>query len=39
MAEIGSRGVVPGANDNGTAVVVLLALARALLDSPPREFG
>jgi hypothetical protein len=34
MAEIGSRDVVPGANDNGTAVVVLLALARALLGSP-----
>ena len=28
MAEIGLREVVPGANDNGTAVVALLALAR-----------
>jgi hypothetical protein len=34
MAEIGSRKVVPGANDNGTAVVSLLALARRLADSP-----
>ncbi|MBS1884411.1 MAG: M28 family peptidase [Actinobacteria bacterium] len=34
MAEIGAREVVPGANDNGTAVVSLLALARRLTDSP-----
>jgi hypothetical protein len=34
MAEIGSRTVVPGANDNGTAVVLLLALARRLLEEP-----
>jgi hypothetical protein len=34
MAEIGARKVVPGANDNGTAVVSLLALARRLADSP-----
>jgi Peptidase family M28 len=34
MAEIGARDVVPGANDNGTAVIVLLALARALLAEP-----
>jgi Peptidase family M28 len=34
MAEIGSRKVVPGANDNGTAVVSLLALARHLVASP-----
>jgi hypothetical protein len=34
MAEIGSRQVVPGANDNGTAVVSLLALAKRLADSP-----
>ncbi|MGH2937823.1 MAG: M28 family peptidase [Solirubrobacterales bacterium] len=34
MAEIGSRKVVPGANDNGTAVVSLLALAKRLADSP-----
>lgn len=35
MAEIGSRKVVPGANDNGTAVVSLLALARRLVEDPP----
>jgi hypothetical protein len=34
MVEIGSRKVVPGANDNGTAVVSLLALAKRLADSP-----
>jgi hypothetical protein len=34
MAEIGFRKVVPGANDNGTAVVSLLALARRLADHP-----
>jgi hypothetical protein len=34
MAEIGSRKVVPGANDNGTAVVSLLALAKRLADRP-----
>jgi hypothetical protein len=34
MAEIGSRKVVPGANDNGTAVVSLLALARRLAEDP-----
>ena len=37
MAEIGLRGVVPGANDNGTAVVALLALAERLLEEPPAE--
>jgi len=37
MAEIGARGVVPGANDNGTAVVALLALARRLIESPPED--
>ena len=36
MAEIGARTVVPGANDNGTAVVTLLALARRLLEEPPQ---
>jgi hypothetical protein len=36
MAEIGSRDVVPGANDNGTSVVALLALARRFLAEPPR---
>ncbi len=30
MAEIGLREVVPGANDNGTSVVALLALAKRL---------
>ncbi len=35
MAEIGAREVVPGANDNGTAVVALLALAESLLAEPP----
>ncbi|MGV1048470.1 MAG: M28 family peptidase [Solirubrobacterales bacterium] len=36
MAEIGARDVVPGANDNGTSVVALLALARRLGEEPPR---
>ena len=35
MAEIGAREVVPGANDNGTAVVALLALAEELIERPP----
>jgi hypothetical protein len=34
MVEIGLRGVVPGANDNGSAVVALLALARRLREEP-----
>jgi hypothetical protein len=37
MAEIGLRDVVPGANDNGTAVVALLALAERLLERPPQN--
>lgn len=37
MAEIGARKVVPGANDNGTAVVALLALARRLIERPPEN--
>lgn len=37
MAEIGLREVVPGANDNGTAVVGLLALAERLLAEPPQD--
>lgn len=37
MAEIGLRDVVPGANDNGTAVVALLALAERLLAEPPES--
>jgi hypothetical protein len=35
MAEIGMRDVVPGANDNGSAVVSLLALAAELAERPP----
>jgi acetylornithine deacetylase/succinyl-diaminopimelate desuccinylase-like protein len=35
MAEIGARDVVPGANDNGTSVVALLALARRFGENPP----
>jgi hypothetical protein len=34
MAEIGARPVVPGANDNATAVVLLVALAARLLEDP-----
>jgi Peptidase family M28 len=34
MADIGTREVVPGANDNATGVVTLLAIARALAVSP-----
>jgi Peptidase family M28 len=35
MADIGLRDVVPGANDNGAACIVLLALAKRFLDEPP----
>jgi hypothetical protein len=35
MTDIGLRGVVPGANDNGTSVVALLALARRFAERPP----
>lgn len=35
MADIGLRDAVPGANDNGTGVVALLALAERLLAEPP----
>jgi hypothetical protein len=35
MADIGRRKVVPGANDNGTAVVSELALAQRFLAEPP----
>jgi hypothetical protein len=35
MTEIGLRETVPGANDNGTAVVSLLALAQRFLEQPP----
>jgi hypothetical protein len=34
MADIGLRGVVPGANDNLTAVAILVALAHALRERP-----
>jgi len=34
MAEIGFRGVVPGANDNATGVVLVCALARRLVAEP-----
>lgn len=37
MAEIGMREVVPGANDNGSAVVSLLALAGQLVERPPEN--
>jgi Peptidase family M28 len=37
MAEIGLRDVVPGANDNGTAVVALLALAERLTKEPTAD--
>lgn len=34
MADIGSRDAVPGANDNGTGCMALVALARALAADP-----
>jgi hypothetical protein len=34
MADIGMRDAVPGANDNGTAVIALLALAARLAEEP-----
>src|SRR5947207_7103953 len=37
MANIGASPVVPGANDNGTGVVTLIALARALAERPPES--
>jgi Peptidase family M28 len=37
MTEIGLRKVVPGANDNGSAVVSLLALAEQLVSDPPEN--
>jgi hypothetical protein len=37
FAEIASREVVPGANDNATGSVALLALARALAATPTRN--
>ncbi|MGH2802756.1 MAG: M28 family peptidase [Thermoleophilaceae bacterium] len=35
MVDIGARDVVPGANDNLSAVAALVALARALHEDPP----
>jgi Peptidase family M28 len=37
MADIGLREVVPGANDNGAACVVLLALAKRFAEEPPED--
>jgi hypothetical protein len=37
MLDIGVREAIPGANDNGTAVAALLALARRLQESPTAE--
>lgn len=34
MADIGARSVVPGANDNGTACVLLIAIAKRLVEEP-----
>ncbi|MDQ2623393.1 MAG: M28 family metallopeptidase, partial [Actinomycetota bacterium] len=35
MTDVGVRSVVPGANDNGTAVIALLELARRFVADPP----
>jgi hypothetical protein len=37
MANLGMSRVVPGANDNGTGVLVLIALAEALAKRPPAD--
>jgi Peptidase family M28 len=37
MADVGMRKVVPGANDNGTGVIALLALAKRLVEEPTKE--
>lgn len=37
FADIGSRDAVPGANDNATGVVALLAVARALAERPAAD--
>ena len=37
MADVASRGVVPAANDNGTAVVGLIELARRFSQDPPTD--
>jgi hypothetical protein len=36
MTDIGARQTVPGANDNGSSVVALLALARRFAAEPPK---
>jgi hypothetical protein len=37
MVDVGVRKAVPGANDNGTGVIALLALAKRLVEEPTRE--
>jgi hypothetical protein len=37
MADIGRRETVPGANDNGTGVIALLALAQRLVEKPTTD--
>jgi peptidase M28-like protein len=37
MADIGLRQTVPGANDNGTGVIALLAVASRLVEEPPKD--
>jgi hypothetical protein len=37
MADIGRRETVPGANDNGTGVIALLALAKRLVKEPTAD--
>jgi hypothetical protein len=37
MANLGMSSVVPGANDNGTGVLALIALAEALVERPPEN--
>jgi hypothetical protein len=37
FADLAAREAVPGANDNGTGVVALLALARSLAANPPQN--
>jgi Zn-dependent M28 family amino/carboxypeptidase len=37
FADLAAHDVVPGANDNGTGVIALLALARSLSEDPPEN--
>jgi Zn-dependent M28 family amino/carboxypeptidase len=37
LADIAAHDVVPGANDNGTGVIALLAIARAFSEDPPEN--